>query len=418
MTATITGRLGAGGLVAGTVAAVLVSALTTGTAGAVVGGGAGDGAGSDAGVVAAAARDIGSGLTPVVQSVMSPPRWYRADDGRFHLEYELLLQNTLPLPVDVRSVQVRRVGGGSIERLSGAGLTAAMTLLGGADPATTLPASAAGVVWVDLRLPTRRAIPRAITHRLTIDIGPGLPVGPLLTDTGGRARVAQRPVQVIAPPLRGPRWVAIVGPHRRALQAVDGRLRLSQRFAIDFSARLDRQDRTHVGDSSVSTSYFNYGRPVLAVGAGKVVEAVDRYPNQIPNHKKPVISLDETAGNHVIVKLGKGVFAAYAHLEPGSVRVHPGDRVRAGQVLARLGNSGNTEGPHLHFQLMNRPDFLAADGLPFVLRDFHFDGRTTSLQAFLDADLAGTPVAVDRSHARDVHRRGLSDLDVVSFPHT
>jgi hypothetical protein len=357
----------------------------------------------------------GAQLTPVVQSVPSPPRWFRGDDGAFHVQYELLLLNTLPVPVDVTSLQVLGAGGRRLEGLSGARLRSAMTLLGSDDPVTKLPPSAAGVAWLDLDVATRRAIPMAVEHRLTVDIGPGLPAGPVFTEIGGRARVSRQGPVAIGPPLRGGRWAAIVGPHRRALQAVDGRLRLAQRFAIDFSARLDGEDRTHAGDASTNASYFNYGQPVLAVGAGTVVEAVDRYPDQIPNAKVPV-PFEAQPGNHAIIKLRSGVFAAYAHLRPGSLRVRRGDRVQAGQVLAELGNSGNTGGPHLHFQLMNGPSFLGADGLPFVFRRFQLDGRMPSLQAFIDADLAGTPVPFDRSVAGDVRRRGLTDLDVVTFP--
>ena len=53
----------------------------------------------------------------------------------------------------------------------------------------------------------------------------------------------------------------------------------------------------------------------------------------------------------MIIRLGKGVFAGYAHLKPGSVRVNRGQRVRPGQVIGKLGNSGNTTGPHLHWSV-------------------------------------------------------------------
>jgi Peptidase family M23 len=364
---------------------------------------------------AAHRRAESAGLTPVVQSVLSPPRWFKGDDARFHMEYELMLTNTIPLPVAVTALQVRGAGGRDIESLSGAQLEEAMTLLGSDAPTTALPASTSGIVWVDLSFATRRGIPKRIKHRLTIDIGPGLPAGPIITDTGGRADVARRGPVAITPPLRGGRWVAVVGPHRRALQAVNGHLRNAQRFAIDFSAKLDAEDRTHVGSASENSSYFNYGRPVIAVGAGKVVQAVDRYPDQIPNDKAPV-PLEEADGNHVIVKLGKRVFAGYAHLKPGSVRVHRGDRVRSGQVLGKLGNSGNTEGPHLHFEVMNRASIVDADGLPFTLDRFGLDGRVPSLEGFLDTDLAGTPVPIDRSVAGGFRNRGLTNLDVATFP--
>jgi hypothetical protein len=327
-----------------------------------------------------------------------------------------MLTNTVGLPIDVTALQVRSAGGRDIESLSGAQLEAAMTLLGSEAPTVELPASTSGIVWVDLSFATRRGIPKRIKHRLTIDIGPGHPVfGRIITDTGGRADVARRGPVAITPPLRGPRWATVVGPHRRAREAVNGALRVGQRFAIDFSAKLDAEDRTHVGSASQNSSYFNYGQPVVAVGAGKVVEAVDRFPDQIPNHKVPV-PLEEADGNHVIIKLDKGVFAGYAHLKPGSVRVHRGERVRAGRVLGKLGNSGNTTGPHLHFQLMNRPSLLDADGLPFVLDRFKLDGRVPSLEALVDSDLAGTPVPIDRSVAGGFRHRGLTNLDVVTFP--
>jgi hypothetical protein len=351
----------------------------------------------------------------VVQSVLSPPRWYEGDDGRFHVQYELMLTNGIAAPVDVTALEVRRAGGGSIESLSGARLEAAMSLLGAPDaPTTQLPPSSVGIVWLDLSFGTSRGVPKRIEHRLTVDVGPGLPAGPIITDTGGRAVVASDPARVIGPPLRGPRWAVIVSAHRRALQPVNGALQNAQRFATDWSARLDAEGRTSAGDLTQNTSYFDYGQPVLAVAAGDVVEAVDRYPDQIPN-QKVAVGLDAADGNHVILKLGEGVFAGYAHLKPGSVRVHRGQRVRSGQVLGELGNSGNTTGPHLHFQLMNRPSLLDADGLPFVLDRFKLEGRVPSLDAIAEADASGTPVPINRSNAAK-RRQGLINLDVVTLP--
>jgi murein DD-endopeptidase MepM/ murein hydrolase activator NlpD len=367
----------------------------------------------------AGSRATDETLTPVTQRVLSPPRWYRADDGRFHLEYELELTNGVPLAVNVTSLQVRSAAGRRIETLSGKRLKAAMSLLASPEqPTTELPPSTVGIVWIDLSFAHRGRIPGRVEHRLTIDVGPGLPIGPLITRTGGDAKVASDPATEIGAPLHGGRWVAVVGPHRRSLQPVNGGFHLGQRFAIDWSALLDPRDRTHAGNPDRNRSYFNYGQPVLAVGAGKVVEAVDRYPDQIPNHKVPV-PLAAADGNHVILRLGKGLFAGYAHLRPGSVRVHRGERVRRGQVIGRLGNSGNSSGPHLHFQLMNRPSLLDSDGLPFVLDRFRLDGRVPSLQALIDADAAPPPVPpvpIDRSVRGSFRDRGLTDLDVVTLP--
>jgi Peptidase family M23 len=376
-------------------------------------------AGSRAAEASSKAEATSSSLTPVIQRVLSTPRWYHADDNRFHLEYELELTNGLPRTVNVTSLQVRSAAGHGIETLSGRRLKAAMSLLATpSEPTTKLPPSTVGVVWLDLSFAHRHQIPRRIEHRLTVDVGPGLPIGPVVTRTGGRARVSSKPAIEIGPPLRGGPWVAVVGAHRRSLQPVNGAFHNGQRFAIDWAALLDAKDRTHTGNPNRDRSYFNYGQPVLAVGTGKVVQAVDRYPDQVPHHEVPV-PVAAADGNHVILKLGKGVFAAYAHLVRGSVRVHRGERVREGQVIGRLGNSGNTSGPHLHFQLMTRPSVLDADGLPFVLDRFRLDGRVPSLAALSAADAAPPPVPpvpIDRSAHGSFRDRGLTDLDVVTLP--
>jgi murein DD-endopeptidase MepM/ murein hydrolase activator NlpD len=74
-------------------------------------------------------------------------------------------------------------------------------------------------------------------------------------------------------------------------------------------------------------------------------------------------------GNHVVLDLGDGVFAAFADLRRGSIRVRRGDRVRLGQQMAECGNSRNSTEPHLHFQLMDHPSVLLAAGLPMRFRD-------------------------------------------------
>ncbi len=154
---------------------------------------------------------------------------------------------------------------------------------------------------------------------------------------------------------------------------------------------------------------------MIAVAGARVVAAVDRFPDQIPNHDVPV-TLREADGNHVILALGHGRFAFYAHLKPGSVRVKRGDRVRRGELLGLLGNSGSSTGPHLHFHVMNGPSPLASDGLPFVFDRFRLSGRIPPLDDSLAATiLAGEPVPVDRAGAGPRRRELPLGRDVVSF---
>lgn len=78
-------------------------------------------------------------------------------------------------------------------------------------------------------------------------------------------------------------------------------------------------------------------------------------------------------GNHVVVDHGEGVFSLYAHLQRESADVRVGDEVAADDQLGRVGNTGNTSEPHLHFQLMDRADASRAAGLPFRWSGLEFE---------------------------------------------
>jgi hypothetical protein len=358
--------------------------------------------------------------TPLVPSVLSPPRWFRGTDEQVHLVYELLLTNAFPVPIDVTTVEVLDADTGRVvATLTGEPLAAAMSLL--PDPSTptaSLPAGTVGVVWFDVTLPDPAQLPASIVHRLTISVPPGLPVGPTITETAGTATVDLRPPVVLAPPLAGARWVAVGsccdGPHRRAMQPINGELHLTQRFAIDFN-RLDADYRLTAGDPSLNTSAPGYGQPVLAVADATVVAAVDQYPDQIPGAMTGV-TLENLRGNEVVLDLGDGRYALYAHLKPGSVRVREGERVQQGQVIGELGNSGNSSGPHLHFLVMDAPSGLVADGVPYVFADFWLTGTVPPLADLLELDQAQAPVPVDTRVAGprlDVLPLG---RDMVEFP--
>ena len=87
------------------------------------------------------------------------------------------------------------------------------------------------------------------------------------------------------------------------------------------------------------------------------------------------MTFETMGGNQVVLDLGAGQYAFYAHLQPGSIRVRQGERVRKGQVLALLGNSGNSTAPHLHFQVSDAPVLLGGEGLPYVIDRFERNGR-------------------------------------------
>jgi murein DD-endopeptidase MepM/ murein hydrolase activator NlpD len=170
-----------------------------------------------------------------------------------------------------------------------------------------------------------------------------------------------------------------------------GVIHVPQRFATDWIS-LDPAGRIFSGAPSKNASYPAYGVPVLAVADGKIAAVHDGVADNIPPEVTEQLGQADRAGNYVILDIG-GAFAFYGHLRPGSIRLKVGQTVRAGQVIASLGNSGNSTGPHLHFHVTDGPS-LASEGLPFVFDAYEDLGALSVALDDLEAGkatLIGTP---------------------------
>ncbi len=141
-------------------------------------------------------------------------------------------------------------------------------------------------------------------------------------------------------------------------------------------------------------------------------------PDVPPGAAPTNLAVDQIAGNHVILDLGGGRYAMYAHFAPHSVTVHVGDHVRAGDKLGLLGNSGNTTGPHLHFQISDRPSTLDVTSLPFVFETMTLQQRTTAdLGEIDDMSIKGMPLPMDSKVVKKPMTRKMPlSRDVISFP--
>ena len=117
-----------------------------------------------------------------------------------------------------------------------------------------------------------------------------------------------------------------------------------------------------------------------------------------------------------MVDIGGGYFALFAHLETGTVAVKRGDRIKAGQVIGRVGDTGNSDAPHLHFHVMDGPSPLAANGIPYAFTSFVGAGRLNQDDAD-DVFTKGAPAAIDRGWHAGPHVDELPlDGEVVDFP--
>ena len=164
---------------------------------------------------------------------------------------------------------------------------------------------------------------------------------------------------------------SMLGEHRLFLHALDGRASNTQRFAADWML-LGPDGRLTKGQPEANEGWYTYGVPVLAVADAIVTDLCDGVPENIPlSEERAVPNKRETMpGNYVILKLDEWRFAFYGHLQPGSLRVEVGDSVRVGQELGRIGNTGNSDAPHLHFHIADGNDPLSGEGLPFVFVSF------------------------------------------------
>jgi hypothetical protein len=342
-------------------------------------------------------------FTPVIGNTVSPEMaTVYASDGRWHLVYELTLTNAKQVPATIGSIEVldaydtgmvlKLITADEIVeetfQLSGRPRLEpdSTTLLG--DDGVLVP-NESTVLFIEMAFDDRADVPDAIVHRFTglAALNPGSTEPAAIEYLFVTKAITERTAASIAPPLRGDGWTVVNGcclangAHRGSIQTVNGDLWNAKRFAIDWM-KIGENGRFFDGDPSDVTSWYNYGEPVYAVADGTVIEVLDELPDQDPGTlPDPAdITIETVDGNHVILDLGGGVYAFYAHLKLGSVSVELGDKVEVGQQIGELGNSGNTSGPHLHLHLMSEPSALAADSIPYGYEDIEFTGNVSEAQ--------------------------------------
>jgi murein DD-endopeptidase MepM/ murein hydrolase activator NlpD len=294
-------------------------------------------------------------------------------EGQIHLVYELHVTNLSWNAATLTRVQaLRTVGGEPLLTLESEELAGDLRIVGArgvpsSDEGVVLEAGSRAIVYMWLagesgmestslthRMSLFQVSPEGDTTRHEFDIDP-LGLGP-------------EPV-VISAPLRGGNWWVSswdgrrqndTGHRRASFIAVSGRAALAQRFARDWNKTGPREPTR--------------GQDVLAVADGVVLEVKDGIPENVPGSGAVPITLETLLGNYIILDIGNDRYAVYAHLQHGNLRVAVGDRVRAGDVLGLVGNSGNSMGDHLHFHITDDPSPLGGEGMPYVIDSFEVTG--------------------------------------------
>jgi hypothetical protein len=307
----------------------------------------------------------------------------------FYVMYELHLTNFATTPLSLSRIEVLDADGGVAQPIAlfeAEQLGAMLQPLGGktlSDPTERL-AIADGqttIAFMSVAFDRGSHIPDRLLHHVsTVDS----------TAEGAVIATHYTELHVLGPPVEGANWLAGDGPsngqdnhHRRGVVILGGRAVDSRRYAIDWEQT--RDGASFSGDARNVHSYYSYGQTVLAVADSRVVTARDGLPDNIPGHGESFhpavpVTFETLGGNTITLDLGGGQFAHYMHLQPGSLRVKAGDRVRRGQVVARIGSSGDAREPHLHFEVTTSSKLLAGEGVPYLIDRYRYksasDGPT------------------------------------------
>ncbi|KAF1004849.1 MAG: hypothetical protein GAK28_03683 [Luteibacter sp.] len=356
---------------------------------------------------------------PVDARVPFAPTPFRGTDDTEHLAYELHVGNyygdTGPLVPE--SLDVVDEQGHTLLHLDQAGVAAAIRPAPDDGKPPVIAAGKRAVLFVWITLP-EGIHPHALHHRMAFT-----DERRQVSSLDGVA-VTVRDIEPLrlGPPLRGGQWLAHEGPgnahshHWGSLVAVNGFLTIPQRYALDFVG-IDAKGRAFRPVKDIHATrhadWYGYGVPVLAVADATVVamrDGQDEHTPLEPQPEPPALSLDGLFGNYVVLDLGGGRYAGYAHLQKGSVKVKVGDRVTRGQTIGALGQSGNSAAPHLHFQVADAMAFEGSEGVPYVFDRLDVHGPESEGQLFGMGDpWKAAPV----KHVAD--ELPLSDT-VVSFP--
>jgi hypothetical protein len=145
-----------------------------------------------------------------------------------------------------------------------------------------------------------------------------------------------------------------------------------QRYAYDIGIVIDGS--SHSGDGSRNEDHFTFGKRLNAPSSGKIIALENNIEdNYIPGSVNSSIDENTIAGNYIIIDHLNGEYSMLAHFKKGTIIVSVGETVVQGQEVGKAGNSGNSSGPHLHYQIQNTPDLLNGLGLPAQFIDYYED---------------------------------------------
>ena len=165
-------------------------------------------------------------------------------------------------------------------------------------------------------------------------------------------------------------------------------------FAVDFF-KMGENGLPWRTDGRSAADFYGFGAPVLAADDGVVVaaentavqnydvrlkkegEGEEAFVQRLTAYNTEMMKKDPykaMIGNYVVIQHAHGEYSSYAHLKTGSVTVRKGERVVRGQQIAAIGDTGDTNLVHLHFQISDGGDPVSSRSIPFTFTDLRPPG--------------------------------------------
>ncbi|WP_436486851.1 M23 family metallopeptidase [Chitinophaga sp. ARDCPP14] len=301
------------------------------------------------------------------------------------LFYEIHLTNFSPWPLLLTKVEAQDAKNTTaLTLIKDTSLLQRLAAPGQKSPTATIPPGNVAVLFVEYSAAAAQ-FPAEIIHQVSFK-NTLRDTATEYTITGAAIQLVTSPAIVLGAPLKGGPWTAVYSPvwaqgHRRVIFVKDGVARIPGRFAVDF-VKLDSTGKFAGGDDDRITNWYGYGAGILAVADGVVSSTRTDFPESTALSNHPDYAAHLATGNYISLKIAENTYVFYEHLQPESIVVKAGQRVKKGDVIARLGFTGQSTGPHLHLHVANADAPLGAEGLPFVFEKFTLTGTIPDFNKF------------------------------------
>ncbi len=315
-----------------------------------------------------------------------------AQDGKYYLSYHLLLTNLANVDVNLELVRIKNNTNNILMFFSEEELSDRFkfrsTLIPGQKRDKSIKSADTGMLFFWISFESKDDIPDILYHDFQFELNENISIwnklhskGDTLNIDNYALEVSQKQPKIFSSPVRGKNWRVGNGPgYKTAHQFVvtgKGETRIPQRFAIDFQI-VDEKGitlPTPLPKELTNKMFYAYKQHIYAVADGVVTKITDGIPENIPKANGAIttnykMDASTVGGNHITLKVGEKEYVHYAHLVPGSIKIKEGDFVKNGDFLGLLGNSGNSTGPHLHFNFTDGIHENYSNGLPYVFNNF------------------------------------------------